>query len=131
MIFIFLLALILFGPKKLPEIGREVGRFMAEFKRASNNFQQQLASEIETVDTDLAPSPNTLQVGAQRSSSFTQSLLPAAVASAISEIDTAHERLMRTAEKAFEAQSVTARSSESPLVAAPAPTAPDSVLQGS
>ena len=131
MIFIFLLALILFGPKKLPEIGREVGRFMAEFKRASNNFQQQLASEIKMVDTDLAPSPTTLQVGAQRSSSFTQSLLPAAVTSAISEIDTVHERLMQTSKKAFEAQSFTLHTSESPLVAAPAPAAPDPVVQGS
>ncbi len=39
MIFIFLLALILFGPKKLPEIARQIGKFMAEFKRASNTFQ--------------------------------------------------------------------------------------------
>lgn len=47
MIFIFLLALIIFGPRKLPEIGREVGKALAEFKRASNDFKQQLQSEVD------------------------------------------------------------------------------------
>jgi len=42
MIFIFLLALIIFGPKKLPEIGREIGKALAELKRASNEFKSQL-----------------------------------------------------------------------------------------
>ncbi len=53
MIFIFLLALILFGPKKLPEIGREIGKFLAEFKRASNSFKYQLQSEIEKAGVDV------------------------------------------------------------------------------
>ena len=35
MIFLFLLALILFGPKKMPEIGRQVARLLNEFRRAS------------------------------------------------------------------------------------------------
>ncbi len=52
MIFIFLLALILFGPKKLPEMAREVGKFVAEFKRASNDFKYQFQSEIEKAGTD-------------------------------------------------------------------------------
>ena len=55
MIFIFLLALILFGPKKLPEIAREIGKFMAEFKRASNDFKYQLQSEIEKAGADDDP----------------------------------------------------------------------------
>jgi len=38
-IFIFLLALVLFGPKKLPEIGRTIGKLLAEFRRASNEFK--------------------------------------------------------------------------------------------
>jgi TatA/E family protein of Tat protein translocase len=37
-IFIFLLALVVVGPKKLPELGRQLGKFMSEFKRASNEF---------------------------------------------------------------------------------------------
>src|ERR1035441_122830 len=36
MVFIFFLALILFGPKKMPELGRTVGKALTEFRRASN-----------------------------------------------------------------------------------------------
>lgn len=50
MIFLFFLALILFGPKKLPEIGRTIGRFMNEFKRASNEFRSQIEAEINAAD---------------------------------------------------------------------------------
>ena len=46
MIFLFFLALILFGPKKLPEIGRQIGRIMNEFRRASYEFRSQIESEI-------------------------------------------------------------------------------------
>jgi len=38
-ILIFLVALILFGPKKLPEIGRKVGKALTEFRRASNELK--------------------------------------------------------------------------------------------
>ena|ERR1017187_1008504 len=51
MMFLFFLALILFGPKKLPEIGRQIGRFMNEFRRASNEFRSQIESEINAVDS--------------------------------------------------------------------------------
>jgi sec-independent protein translocase protein TatB len=50
MVFLFFLALILFGPKKLPEIGRQIGRFMNEFRRASNEFRSQIESEINSLD---------------------------------------------------------------------------------
>ena len=39
MLFIFVLALLLFGPKKLPQIARQIGKALAEFKRASNEIQ--------------------------------------------------------------------------------------------
>jgi sec-independent protein translocase protein TatB len=51
MIFLFLLALILFGPKKMPEIGRQVARFLNEFRRASYEFRSQIESEINSLDT--------------------------------------------------------------------------------
>jgi sec-independent protein translocase protein TatB len=51
MIFIFFLALILFGPKKMPEIGRQVARFLGEFRRASNEFRSQIESEINNLDS--------------------------------------------------------------------------------
>ena len=52
MIFIFLLALIIFGPKKLPEIGRQIGRALTEFKRASNEFKMQIEDEIRQLEYD-------------------------------------------------------------------------------
>jgi len=59
MIFLFFLALILFGPKKMPEIGRQVARFLNEFRRASNEFRSQIESEIHSLDmsTNASGSP--------------------------------------------------------------------------
>jgi TatA/E family protein of Tat protein translocase len=61
-IFLFFLALIIFGPKKLPEIARQVGKYLNEFKRASNEFKAQIEQEIahlevENKPTILPPSP--------------------------------------------------------------------------
>ena len=55
MIFLFFLALILFGPKKMPEIGRQVARFLGEFRRASNEFRSQIESEINSLDNTSSP----------------------------------------------------------------------------
>jgi sec-independent protein translocase protein TatB len=49
-IFIFLLALVLFGPKRLPEIGRQIGKLMAEFRRASNDFKLQIEDELRAAE---------------------------------------------------------------------------------
>lgn len=54
MLFIFFLALMVFGPKRLPEIGRQVGKFMAEFKRYSNEFKQQVEAEVRQLELDEA-----------------------------------------------------------------------------
>jgi sec-independent protein translocase protein TatB len=51
-IFIFLLALVLFGPKKLPEIGRTIGKLLAEFRRASNEFKFQIQEELRTMEDE-------------------------------------------------------------------------------
>ena len=50
MIFLFFLALILFGPKKMPEIGRQIARFLNEFRRASYEFRSQIESEMNSLD---------------------------------------------------------------------------------
>ncbi|HWR36850.1 MAG TPA: twin-arginine translocase TatA/TatE family subunit [Clostridia bacterium] len=50
MIFIFLMALVIFGPRKLPELGRQLAKAMNEFKRASNEFRNQLETEIDVLD---------------------------------------------------------------------------------
>ena len=50
--FIFVLALVLFGPKKLPEMGRQVGKLLAEFRRASNEFKFQIQEELRNMEED-------------------------------------------------------------------------------
>lgn len=47
MLFLFLLALLIFGPAKLPEIGKQIGRALSEFKRASNEFKNQIETEVQ------------------------------------------------------------------------------------
>jgi TatA/E family protein of Tat protein translocase len=64
MLFIFLLALLIFGPRKLPEIGRQIGKAMAEFKRASNEFKAQIETEMHNLELEEAakrePTPQIL-----------------------------------------------------------------------
>jgi sec-independent protein translocase protein TatB len=51
-IFLFLLALLVFGPKKLPEIARQVGKVLNEFRKASNEFRTQIEAEISHIDAE-------------------------------------------------------------------------------
>ena len=60
MMFIFVLALILFGPKKLPEIGRQIGKGLSEFKRASREFQSQIEDEVRKLELE-ADLKNTIE----------------------------------------------------------------------
>jgi sec-independent protein translocase protein TatA len=46
LIVIMVIALIIFGPRKLPELGRSLGRSLNEFKRASNELKHTLDEEI-------------------------------------------------------------------------------------
>ncbi len=48
MIVIAVIALIIFGPRKLPELGKSLGKSLAEFKRASNELKNTLEDEIRT-----------------------------------------------------------------------------------
>ncbi|MBN2339094.1 MAG: twin-arginine translocase TatA/TatE family subunit [Acidobacteria bacterium] len=45
-VIIFILALIVFGPRKLPELGKTIGKGLAEFKRASNELRQTWEDEV-------------------------------------------------------------------------------------
>ena len=51
LIIIFVIALIIFGPRKLPELGRSLGKSLAEFKRASNELKSTLEEEIRLEET--------------------------------------------------------------------------------
>ncbi|MEX0880008.1 MAG: TatA/E family twin arginine-targeting protein translocase [Thermoanaerobaculia bacterium] len=47
LVLIFIVALLVFGPKKLPELGKSLGRGLAEFKRASEDLKRTIEDEIE------------------------------------------------------------------------------------
>ena len=55
MIFLFFLALIVVGPKKMPEIARQIGKALNEFRRASNEFKAQIETEIANLERDVKP----------------------------------------------------------------------------
>lgn len=63
MMIILVIALIIFGPRKLPELGRSLGRSLNEFKRASNELKHTLDEEIrieEQKSTDRQRAPETI-----------------------------------------------------------------------
>ena len=55
MAFIFILALLLFGPKKLPELGRTLGKAMTEFRRASNELKATFDREMKNLEQETEP----------------------------------------------------------------------------
>src|SRR6476619_5218414 len=52
MIFIFVLALLIFGPKKLPELGKTIGKAMTEFRRASSELKSTFDREMRTLEQE-------------------------------------------------------------------------------
>ena len=54
MVIIAVIALIIFGPRKLPELGKSLGKSIAEFKRASNELKNTLEEEIRTEELQEA-----------------------------------------------------------------------------
>jgi sec-independent protein translocase protein TatA len=57
LIFILVLALLIFGPKRLPEIGRTLGRGLSEFRRASNELKRSMEVELEEDEPRPGPRP--------------------------------------------------------------------------
>ena len=66
LIFILLLALLIFGPKRLPEIGRTLGRGMSEFRKASNELTRSLNTELALDETPEPPPVRTNRMDALR-----------------------------------------------------------------
>jgi len=82
-IFLFFLALIIFGPKKLPEIARQVGKYLNEFRRASNEFKAQIEQEIAHLEVEnhkqtiLPPNPSVEGTASREPSTITAEAAPA------------------------------------------------------
>jgi TatA/E family protein of Tat protein translocase len=59
LVIIFVIALIVFGPRKLPELGKSLGKSLAEFKRASNELRNSLEEEIRVEEErERTPRPS-------------------------------------------------------------------------
>jgi TatA/E family protein of Tat protein translocase len=54
---IFVIALLVFGPKELPKIGRTIGKAMAEFRRASDELRDGIQREIDLAEREGQPPP--------------------------------------------------------------------------
>jgi Tat protein translocase TatB subunit len=63
---ILVVALIVFGPRKLPEIGKGMGRMLAEFRKASNDFKRTIEEEVEADKLRALASPDIPDTAAPR-----------------------------------------------------------------
>jgi sec-independent protein translocase protein TatB len=130
-VFLFFLALILFGPKKLPGMARQAGRLLAELRRASNEFKSQIETEIahleiEETQTVLPPSPPPQgTVASVNSTPATSDSLPQQVEPAIS-ADPPTDQTKSAQVTSAESNPAASRSSTAPADAVAEPIAPTS-----
>src|SRR4029450_10212074 len=59
LVLIFVIALLVFGPKNLPQLGRSMGRAMREFRRASDEFRSTIETNLQMNDLDPPPTTTT------------------------------------------------------------------------
>ena len=78
LIIIFTIALIIFGPRKLPELGKSLGKSLAEFKRASNELKNTLDEEIRLEERRSANLEEEARRNAERQSAAVPSDVPPA-----------------------------------------------------
>ncbi len=52
-VIIFIIALVIFGPRKLPDLGKSLGKSLAEFKRASNELKRTWEDEVRVEEEEL------------------------------------------------------------------------------
>jgi sec-independent protein translocase protein TatA len=76
LILIFVIALLVFGPKNLPQLGRSLGRAMREFRKASDEFRSTIETNLQINEPDLAPykAPEPLVVEAAAGTGSAQAL---------------------------------------------------------
>jgi sec-independent protein translocase protein TatA len=72
-VFIFVLALLIFGPKKLPEIGKTLGKGMREFKKATNELKSNWDEHLRDAESpvqDLKDTFNEVQADVEKATSL-------------------------------------------------------------
>ena|SRR5579872_504249 len=77
-LFILLLALIVLGPRRLPEIGRQIGKALAELRRAKYEFTRQIQEELESIEQQEAAAKNQKLAAASETSNPSESAAEAA-----------------------------------------------------
>ena len=65
LIIIFVVALLVFGPRKLPELGKSLGKGLSEFRRASNELRNTLEEEVRAAEYEPPPPPTKLDKPAE------------------------------------------------------------------
>ena len=75
LVLILVLALIVFGPRRLPEIGKSMGRLLAEFRKASHDFQRTIEDEVEA-EKYKAPPPDAPVAPEESSSAVPREVTP-------------------------------------------------------
>ncbi len=65
LIIIFIVALLVFGPRKLPELGKSLGKGLSEFRRASNELRNTLEEEVRAAEYEPPPPPPKLDKPAE------------------------------------------------------------------
>ena len=66
---ILALALIIIGPKKLPELAKSLGRGLAEFRRASDDLKSTITDSIDVEDNDIKTAPDNIEDDENKDSS--------------------------------------------------------------
>ncbi|MGA2375752.1 MAG: twin-arginine translocase TatA/TatE family subunit [Candidatus Sulfotelmatobacter sp.] len=131
-IFLFFLALILFGPKKLPGMARQAGRLLAELRRASNEFKSQIETEIAHLETEkptiLPPSPPPQGTVAVPSGQAAIDPVPQQLESPVSPDIHADHSIEDQATKDLGAEAQAAQASANPEIASSSTPATESVV---
>jgi TatA/E family protein of Tat protein translocase len=74
---ILVLGLLIFGPRRLPELGRAIGRSLAEFRRATQDLKDSIEKEVDLKDADLREDLRSIDI--RRSSPSPRAVEPPAL----------------------------------------------------
>lgn len=123
-IFILLLALLIFGPKRLPEIGRTLGKGMAEFRKASNDLKRTINAELALDEDEQSRLPRRIESPAV--SGFVQAIQPPqeAPVGTVAQTPTPHAHPEATAPETSAAPAAPASTTSVASAAWTDPTAP-------